>query len=95
MDACDSFAMGRLMSTTRCSLLLVLIASIFAHGSIARAQDAERAPDTMAARVLACASCHGDRVPTTIISRDLLASRQATSTISWSRSGTGGANIRR
>ena len=61
MDACDSFAMGRLTLTTRCCLLLVSIASIFAHGSVARAQDSERTPDTMAARVLACASCHGDK----------------------------------
>ena len=61
MDACDSFAMGRLPLTTRCFLLLISIASIFAHGSVARAQDSERTPDTMAARVLACASCHGDK----------------------------------
>jgi len=61
MDACDSFAMARLMLTTRRLLLLFFIASIFAHGGIARAQEGERAPDTMAARVLACASCHGDK----------------------------------
>ena len=36
--------------------LLVLIALPF---DAAQAQPAERAPDTMAARVLACASCHG------------------------------------
>jgi cytochrome c553 len=36
--------------------LLVLIALSF---DTAQAQPAERAPDTMAARVLACASCHG------------------------------------
>ena len=36
--------------------LLVLIALRF---DAAQAQPAERAPDTMAARVLACASCHG------------------------------------
>jgi cytochrome c553 len=52
---------GRLTLTTRRFLVLVSIASIFAQGSIARAQGAERAPDTMAARVLACASCHGDK----------------------------------
>jgi cytochrome c553 len=52
---------GRLTLTIRCSLLLVLITSIFAPGTIAQAQDAEHAPDTMAARVLACASCHGDK----------------------------------
>src|ERR1700722_4405056 len=60
MDACDSFA-GKLMLTTRRLLLLFFVVSIFARGSIARAQEAERAPDTMAARVLACASCHGDK----------------------------------
>ena len=88
---------GGLSLTTRCSLLLVSIASIVAHGSIARAQDADRAPDTMAARVLACASCHGDKGQGTNDDyfRGLRASRQATSTISWSRFGTGGANIRR
>jgi cytochrome c553 len=42
-------------------LLLVAIASIFAQTGIVYAQSAERAPDTMAARVLACASCHGDK----------------------------------
>src|SRR3984893_13074639 len=52
---------GRLTLTIRRHLLLIAIASIFAHGGIARAQHAERAPDTMAARVLACASCHGDK----------------------------------
>jgi cytochrome c553 len=61
MDACDSFAMARLMLTTRRLLLLFFVVSICAHGSIVRAQEAERAPDTMAARVLACASCHGDK----------------------------------
>jgi cytochrome c553 len=52
---------GRLTLMIRRYLILVSIASSVAHGSIARAQDAERAPDTMAARVLACASCHGDK----------------------------------
>jgi cytochrome c553 len=36
--------------------LAVLIAQPFA---VAQSQTPERAPDTMAARVLACASCHG------------------------------------
>src|ERR1700735_2696166 len=59
MDACNSFVIGR-QTILRC-LLLVSMASIFAHEGHAQAQDAERAPDTMAARVLACASCHGDK----------------------------------
>src|ERR1700726_5239341 len=47
--------------TIRRSLLLVAIASIFTQTGIVHAQDGEHAPDTMAARVLACASCHGDK----------------------------------
>jgi cytochrome c553 len=47
--------------TIRYYSLLVSIASILAQTGIAHSQDAERAPDTMAARVLACASCHGDK----------------------------------
>jgi cytochrome c553 len=42
-------------------LLFVFIASIFAQPDIVFAQSAERAPDTMAARMLACAPCHGDK----------------------------------
>jgi cytochrome c553 len=61
MDACDSFVTGERMLTTHRRWLLLFVVSIFSHGSIARAQEAERAPDTMAARVLACASCHGDK----------------------------------
>jgi cytochrome c553 len=45
----------------RTCLALVWIALILAQLGVVRAEDAERAPDTMAARVLACASCHGDR----------------------------------
>jgi cytochrome c553 len=52
---------GRLALIVRRYLLLVSVASIFVHGHVARAQDREHAPDTMAARVLACASCHGDK----------------------------------
>src|SRR6204780_5715574 len=52
---------GRLTLKRRCLLLLFFVISIFAHGHVARAQDGEHAPDTMAARVLACASCHGDK----------------------------------
>src|SRR6202047_2133542 len=40
----------------------MLSAALFAITfSNAHAQSTERAPDTMAARVLACASCHGDK----------------------------------
>lgn len=59
MDACDSLTRIRLTPTIVGLLLVGSIAAVFAP--IARAQDAERAPDTMAARVLACASCHGDK----------------------------------
>jgi cytochrome c553 len=52
---------GGLTMTIRRSLLLVAIASIFTQAGIVHAQGGERAPDTMAARVLACASCHGDK----------------------------------
>ena len=47
--------------TSRRYLLLFLIASILAQTGPARSLEAEQAPDTMAARVLACASCHGDK----------------------------------
>ena len=47
---------------TTCFQLAVLSPALFAVTfSNAHAQSAERAPDTMAARVLACASCHGDK----------------------------------
>ena len=49
------------MSRARRYLLVFGIASIFACDGIARAQDGEHAPDTMAARMLACAPCHGDK----------------------------------
>jgi cytochrome c553 len=55
-----SVRQGRLTLIRRC-LLFISIASIFAQAVIVHAQEAERAPDTMAARVLACASCHGDK----------------------------------
>ena len=47
--------------TIRRYLLFVSIALVFAQSRIVRVQDPESAPDTMAARVLACASCHGDK----------------------------------
>jgi cytochrome c553 len=63
----------------------------------AHAQSAERAPDTVAARVLACASCHGDKGQGT--NDDYfprLAGKPAGYLyINWSRFGTGGVSIRR
>src|SRR5580692_3500994 len=43
------------------SLFPFAVALILAQTDVLCAQSAERAPDTMAARVLACASCHGDK----------------------------------
>jgi cytochrome c553 len=47
--------------TTRFQLALLSTALFAISCGSAHAQSAERAPDTMAARVLACASCHGDK----------------------------------
>lgn len=45
-----------------CFQLALLSAALFIISfGHAHAQSAERAPDAMAARVLACASCHGDK----------------------------------
>jgi cytochrome c553 len=47
-------------TVTICRQSIVVVLSLFAvSASQARAQSADHAPDTMAARVLACASCHG------------------------------------
>jgi cytochrome c553 len=43
----------------RYQFALILLALVGPALDAAQAQPAERAPDTMAARVLACASCHG------------------------------------
>lgn len=43
----------------RFRLILIFLALIVSAFDVAQAQPADRAPDTMAARVLACASCHG------------------------------------
>jgi cytochrome c553 len=43
----------------RCQIIFVLLVLIVLPLEVARSQTADRAPDTMAARVLACASCHG------------------------------------
>ena len=46
---------------TRFQLALLSAALFIISFGHAHAQSAERAPDAMAARVLACASCHGDK----------------------------------
>ena len=47
--------------TTRFQLAMLSAALFAITFSNAHGQSVERAPDTMAARVLACASCHGDK----------------------------------
>jgi cytochrome c553 len=47
--------------TTRFQLAMLSAALFAITFSNAHGQSLERAPDTMAARVLACASCHGDK----------------------------------
>lgn len=42
------------------SPILFAVGWILAQTGVLHAQNSERAPDTMAARVLACASCHGE-----------------------------------
>ena len=53
------FELGLLPVGVRCRFILIFLALIALPVEAARSQPAERAPDTMAARVLACASCHG------------------------------------
>ena len=43
----------------RCQRIVIQVALIALPFTAAQSQQAERAPDTMAARVLACATCHG------------------------------------
>jgi cytochrome c553 len=50
---------GALAVTDRLLPILVSIAALALPLGAAHAQSTEKAPDTMAARVLACASCHG------------------------------------
>jgi cytochrome c553 len=45
--------------TIRARLTLACLALFVIHSGAASAQSADQAPDTIAARVLACASCHG------------------------------------
>src|SRR6202790_2207303 len=46
---------------SRRSALIVIVSWWCLQGTPLIAQESEKAPDTMAARVLACASCHGDK----------------------------------
>ena len=73
------------------------LASIVLSLGVAQAQTTPQPPDTMAARVLACASCHGAEGEGTsdVYFPRLAGKPPAISTTSWWRSGTGGANTRR
>jgi hypothetical protein len=51
MGACNPFIKIRLAPIIVGLLLVGSIAAVFASDSVVHAQDAERAPDTMAARV--------------------------------------------
>ena len=46
------------VTVTPCSLLVIVFLFVFS-GGVGQSQVVDRAPDTMSARVLACASCHG------------------------------------
>ena len=50
---------GFVTLSARHPLIFACLALIALPFEAAQAQPADRAPDTMAARVLACASCHG------------------------------------
>jgi cytochrome c553 len=50
---------GLLPVAAPCHFIFIFLVLIALPVGAARSQPAERAPDTMAARVLACASCHG------------------------------------
>jgi cytochrome c553 len=58
---CETLALSSngVEMAARYQFALILLALIGPALDAAQAQPAERAPDTMAARVLACASCHG------------------------------------
>jgi cytochrome c553 len=51
--------MGCRTMATRCHHIFIFLALIAFASGTARSQPADRAPDTMDARVLACAPCHG------------------------------------
>jgi cytochrome c553 len=59
MQKCGLVELGLSPVTARCQLIFIFLALIALPFESAQSQSAERAPDTMAARVLACASCHG------------------------------------
>jgi cytochrome c553 len=51
--------LGLLPVVARCQFIFTFLALTTLPFGAAQSQPADRAPDTMAARVLACASCHG------------------------------------
>jgi cytochrome c553 len=59
MQCCGLVELGLLPVTARCQFIFMFLALIALPFEAAQSQPADRAPDTMAARVLACASCHG------------------------------------
>jgi cytochrome c553 len=59
MQGCGLVELGLLPVAARCQFIFMFLALIALPFDAAQSQPAERAPDTMAARVLACASCHG------------------------------------
>jgi cytochrome c553 len=59
MQGCGLVELGLLPVAARCHFIFMSLALIALPFGAAQSPPAERAPDTMAARVLACASCHG------------------------------------
>src|SRR3984893_10570610 len=59
MKNCGLVEPGLLRWAACCHFIFIFLALIALPLEAPRSQPAERAPDTMAARVLACASCHG------------------------------------
>jgi cytochrome c553 len=89
--------LGLLPVAARCRFIFVFLVPIALPFGAAQSQPADRAPDTMAARVLACASCHGaEGEGTSDVYFPRLAGKPAAiSTTSWLHSGTGAADTRR
>lgn len=60
MQTCGLVELGALPVATRCRFIFIFCLALIALPiEAAQSQPVERAPDTMAARVQACASCHG------------------------------------
>ena len=60
MQTCGLVELGALPVATRCRFIFIFCLALIALPiEAAQSQPADRAPDTMAARVQACASCHG------------------------------------